>query len=641
MNILPQGSFPNGETGKGVILNRLSRLKKGETAEDVLEKARVLLLSEMLPRIKPGAVLHEDYEYLADIASRKIVHKAGGILHHAMQMIHAGQARWIAVTEIARLTGDAVAAAQLCELCLRKGVRIYTYERVDRPYEIWETESWTDFTIRLWMAQSEIKNYAGRVKRAHKSYYPIDFKTGENILDGKNGKGRHPNAQVPRGYVWDYPEVEVMMPGETEPRRMLESEKRIMPDLRTPRPDYIPPGMTEPPAYTMWDMIKRLFELSWQYGCGEVKKILDREMGFAPSPQHITRTIRNPFYAGRPTTRVKYDGDQKSNKEQPLSTIGTYETILTYAQWQALQEIIDGRRNGDVKTGSAAWASRLLECACGQPYISVGTKQYVCKGVRREVLRQIEERQKAELGQLYRASTGYRPLTDWKRTETCCYIKAQWVHDHLKEAIRAAFQTPDLDERLERFYEAQLSRQTDTAAIRRQMEQEESNLRAAGQRRERIIDMGENGQIPGADVARRLKAIDDEVKVAKARLRRLGQEMEQSKVDLAELATLRRYVTEDFDEVWARVSPQEKGIIARGFIKRVRLTGDMENKYFHEAEYVDWLGIRAEGDSRLVRLPIGKERIVNRYEMTPAGRSARCAMSGRYGSRIRASSPRR
>ena len=50
---------------------------------------------------------------------------------------------------------------------------------------------------------------------------------------------------------------------------------------------------------------------------------------------------RNPFYAGRPTSRVQRRGNKFIKREVPVATVGNYPAMETWEEHQELQEIAE------------------------------------------------------------------------------------------------------------------------------------------------------------------------------------------------------------------------------------------------------------------------------------------------------------
>jgi hypothetical protein len=164
--------------------------------------------------------------------------------------------------------------------------------------------------------------------------------------------------------------------------------KRIVqPDQRKPCPTFVPDGQTEPVAFTKFEIMEKVFAKSWTHGTRETQRLVAQETGHWIHQAHISRALRNPFYAGRPASRTYADGEKRIRRDDPVFTIGTYETVLSYEDWLVLQQIIAQRAQTGEKSGRVldnAWATRILRCQCGQVFISSSKDHYTCVGTNRQ-----------------------------------------------------------------------------------------------------------------------------------------------------------------------------------------------------------------------------------------------------------------
>ena len=563
----------------GILLNRLSRPKAGESPSEQLAKGRAILRGEMLPVLCPGGKEDVDYLYLEDIESRLKVHQEGEILDRALKVMKAGRCHWLAVTEIPRLTGDLATSAQILSLCRDHEIPIYTRERLRYPYEPWRPESEQELYIALMLSGLEVIGYRGRVQRAFAAAYPIDPSTGESRLKTFEGLGRHVNGRVPRGYVWD------------------KAAKQPRPDERIPAPDYIAPGQSSPAALTWFEIVRRVRELGLTLGAGETQDRIVEECGVTLSPYEIVYIWHNAFYAGRPTsTTQKRSGQKQTKRAIPVATIGTYPPVDSWELHQELQAAVRDRQQHKPKTGCAAWASGLILCGCGERWLSWG-QYYRCRGDLQQYKAAHAERQRlteatGEAPISARRKSNHRAIDGWEKTPACGMKVKPAVEEHVTLALRRAFALPGLAARLADYEAEQRESSADRQQLRRQTEALQSDLRALETRRQNVIDMGETGALRPLEIKERLHKLEHERTGIENQLQRLQEALTAPPVPSSALATVRQVLSLDFDDFWYdadALTDSDRKIIAAAVIDHIPVIGTGQRRALGTAVYRTWV----------------------------------------------------
>ncbi len=543
----------------GIILNRLSRAREGETADEVLQKGRAVLLQEMLPVIHPDAKEGADYLFLEDIISRLSSHKEGEILDRAMKHIESGRCAWLAVTEIPRLTGDGQTLFQVANLCRDHRVPIYTRERIYSPYQPWRAESYRELVLAFMLSVMEMSTYLARYERAREVAYPINSTTGKNRLTTMEGLGRHLNGKTPLGY-------------RTDPQTRMP-----IPDTSIPCPDYIAPGTDQPAAFTLWEIVRYARQLGLVYGSNEVIQMIARETGFLFASEHLLRVWRNPFYAGRPTSTTQYIGGKNRRRAEPVHSVGKYEAMFTWEEHTLLLEAISRRRHTGEKHKAGNWATGLLRCECGQPFISHGSS-YICRGRKTEMLLSSEQhRLDKGLAPLER----HKPVAGYVATPTCGMILKTRVHAEVTQMLGKVFARPRLAEDLAEWEEAQRSNRVDRQLLYRQRDQIHADLRTAEEKRKRLIDLAVDGTITKTDLTERQGRFDKETEALRLRLARLEEAIAAPAVPPAAIDAIRTVLTLEFADFWNDddiLSDHQRGLIARGLIDHIPVRGTVKRK---------------------------------------------------------------
>lgn len=569
----------------GILLNRLSRPKPGETPAEQLQKGRVLLREEMLPVLCPGGVEGVDYLYLEDIASRLTVHQEGEILARALDLLREGRCDWIAVTEISRLTGDLGVAAEILALCREHQVPLYTRERLRMPYEAWRPESEQEIFIQFFLSGLEVIGYRGRIARAFAAAYPLDAKTGENRMKTFQGLGRYLNGHVSMGYVWN------------------KAEKKVEKDLSIPRPDFIPEGATRPPAYTMFEIVQRVLELGMRSGCMDIQEQMEREAGVNLSLRSISYILRNPFYAGRPTSRLKSKGGKLVPRapEEYVATEGAYEAMLTWEAFEALQTATD-QRGGGSATRKRYYVSGLFRCACGQPYQghTPGGRPngatygyYACRGIKRHKQCRYEQERAERV--VYGPTCRHKPLDDWERTPTCGYLPLPQAHQEAERWLRYLLTRPQAAQAITRWEEQSRARTADRSQLRREAESLRRQIGAMERKRENVITLAVDDILTRAEVAARLDALQRERVGLEARLEGVQEALEAPLLSPGRSQALRRFLDHDFDTLWAETEDSEKRALLQAFVQYIPVEGHERYKRFGAPVFTELGALLAGG----------------------------------------------
>lgn len=549
----------------GILLNRLSRPKESETPADQLEKGRVILLEEMLPIIHPDAAPDRDYLYREDIVSRMKSHQEGELLAWALGHMRRGRVSWLAVTEIARITGDVTAFGEIMELCEIHRIRIHTRNRTRHPYEPWRADSRRELWIEFFLAVMEIVNYQDRAERRRDSAYPIDAATGKKRLQTFEGIGRHLNGAVPMGYLWD-------------PR-----EKRVLPADRIPQdipcPTYVPPGEERPPAYTWWEIARRLRDLGRRMGVNSAVRTLYRETGVQLLTARVTEIWRNPFYAGRPTTTKEMRGRRLVRREEPLSTTGNYPAIDTWEEHLALQAAMDYRLRNGTKSLSPSWATGLLKCECGMRFVAMG-EYYRCAGPNHALKMKSDARLSAEWG-MADPVMKRRPIAGWQRTATCGAIGKDVVHTHVEKHLRKLFRRSDLSRRVALWKESASKAPPDREQLVRQETETQAELRRNSEHLKRARDYLVRGSFSEAEFEEQRDALGLERLALVSRLQRLREEIAAPVTPSAVFDALEAVIRLNFDEWWAEADPALRATIAGALIDHVPVHAPIRGKSRH------------------------------------------------------------
>lgn len=551
----------------GILLNRLSRPKEGELPEDQLAKGRAILTGEMLPVISPNAVEGEHYIYLEDIVSRLQAHQEGNLLDRALTLMRQGRCDWLAVTEVSRLTGDLTVAGEILALCRQYRIPLYTRERLRIPYEPWRPESEQELFILFFMSGLEVIGYRGRIQRAFAAAYPVDSQTGESRLQTFEGLGRHMNGKVPRGYVWN------------------KQTKEPEPDKTIPFPDYVPEGHTRPPALTWWEIVRHARELGRQYGCYEASRRLQLATGAPIDPNELVYIWRNPFYAGRPTSRMARRAGRMVKREEPVSTIGRYPAMETWEEHCDLQAILEERGTRGLKSASGKWASGLIRCACGQPWVGWG-RYYRCRGHFRAANVRAEAGRRQRDPGLIRKDRHTVP-EGWEPTPTCGMAYKERIHELVEGHLRTLFARPDLVAVIARYAAQQQETNVSRAHLSRQEEQLVRERERLDKRRQETIDLHLDGTLTRAELDDRLHRMGKEKGGVEARLAQVREALATPLVPSAALQALQKVVTLDFDDFWTSdaLSDNERALIARAFLEHIPVTGSKNQKEYGSPVY--------------------------------------------------------
>lgn len=554
----------------GILINRLSRPKANESPTETLANAHAILTQEMLPVIAPDAVEGRDYHYLSDIASRLDMHKEGEMLSVALTHVKSGNASWIAVTEISRLTGDGEALFQVANLCREHRVPIYTRERLYAPYQPWRAESYRELVMQFMMSVMEITTYMGRLERAREAAYPVDPSTGESRMKAFQGAGRHLNGAVPFGYVWNH----------------LTSQPD--PDQSIPCPDYLPPGETIVPAYTAWELARIVRDLGRTKGSDTAQIELLKRTGLELTRRHIISIWKNAFYAGRPTSNRERRGGKVQRRAAPVQTIGTYPAVDTWDEHLELQEAIQFRLTG-FKANSSSWASGLIRCACGQPYTSSFTSAYCCRGYSYKLQLDSIERRKSQ--GIDNRRDRRKPIEGWEPTPTCGTIMRYKAHEAIEKHLRECFTLPDLARRLAEWQNAQRESRPDRQSLLRQKNELQRDLEKNEASRKRAVSLAIDGTITQSDLAEQTSRLQREQTGLTNRLKKLEETITAPSVAPTTIALLQDLLSTPFDEFWHTdlVTDPQRGAIARLFIDHIPLTGRHRSRAFGAPVWAEWL----------------------------------------------------
>lgn len=563
----------------GILINRLSRPKAGETPEQQLEKSRLILFEEMLPVICPGASEGQDYVYLSDIQSRLKVHEEGEILDETFRIIRSGRCSWIAVTEIARISGDMTASGKLIELCSNHRVAIFTREKLHYPYEPWRAASKRDLMTQFFISGLEVLSYQERMERTRDVAYPTFENTGASRLRNvSKGLGRHLNGIVPRGYLWN------------------KTLKKVELDESIPFPNFIPEGKSEPTGMKMWEIIRYLRLLGLTYGAPAAVSILYKKTGMIINWSNAVRVWTNSFYAGRPTSKYKLINGKLviRNADEIVFTEGNYPTINTWEEHLALQEAIARRKIRSTKTTAGAWATGIVLCECGQPYISNGKEFYMCRGYRRD---KILKWNQSRVNRGLRSDPRLPVSEDWQLTDSCGEIRKKYLHAVVEEILRYAFENGNLSGKIVQLEKLQREKIFDMSDLTRQETELNATLQKLKQREENAEQMRLDGDISRERHLEIKNKIDEERKSIKIRLAKIVETRDHVMIPTADLALINEVVQCQFDDIWygedSGLTDQEKALIAQSMISSVRMTksnGNLSPRRYDHIEYASWIG---------------------------------------------------
>ena len=557
----------------GILLNRLSRPKEGQTPEQVLENGKNVLLGEMLPVLAPDACEGIDYLYVADIISRLDTNKEGKILDTVLQAIRKQQCSWVAVTEIARISGDGQSMFAFADACREHRVPIYTRDRLYHPFQPWRAESYRDLATQFFMSLFEVSTYQVRYERFRENALPINVETGESRNRLRRGLGRHINGRVPLGYVWD------------------KRDKKVLPDNSIPFPTYIAPGQDTPAALTWWEIVSYARRLGLTQGVNEAAMLLALETGAHFHVSCLVRLWHNPFYAGRPTSTLERIGGRLQKRLQPVYTEGDYEAMETWEQHSLLQEAIAGRHNQGAKGNRKGnWASGLVKCACGQPFLSNGG-YYICRGAKRDTDVRCESKRRETVGEGFTLDRHKLP-EGWQRSKTCGILDKAKVHAHVENILRELFARPEFALRLAAHHEARQGNVPNKASLLKQQQDMQGDLKRFEEQRQRAIDLAIEGAISRSDLAARQSKLEVDIAALTLRLDSLNATLSAPDVAPASLEALRAVLEQEFDALWQTegiLSDHQRGSIARGLLNHVPVSGIKHHRVFGAPVFPAWL----------------------------------------------------
>jgi hypothetical protein len=560
------------QNGPLIGLNRLSRDKGDLPPAEQLAKNQVIIEQQMMPLLLgPDPQKDVDYVLLQDFASGESSHEEGGPLYQAFELIKTGRFKGLAAPDVTRITRSDEGAAQLVKLCKQYRICLYTDSRGREPYRLWNPADEIELKPLLFGGQLELLFFKMRIANARKKCLPYETTTGVwRFGEEKKGWGRYFNGKTPYGYRWEH------------------KSKSVAADDEIPDKVYIPPGEFTPARKTKFEIARRILTLGFEGGCKSIHDRILEETGVKVSVNIISAMLRNPFYAGRPTSFWEGNGTRREQRrrEVPLQTIGTYPRAIEWERFLELQDTIDQRSSATALYGSKAWAARIVRCPCGHPYIGDGNF-YGC----REYIHHA-----SNTNPNLRRGAMYKLDPDWVQTETCGRINKEKVHRLIEATLRAVFADPDLKERLDVWQEA-LKNSDRRKSVANERKRVEKELADTQKRRDNLYEMLEWGDPSDRKEAKarlcRLKAEKEALSVKKARLSELENTPELSpSVYYAILEAM----SEGFDTFWSKASAQFKSALCRTLLDHIKIEGKDQNKRLTQVHLAGPL--RAEFDPK-------------------------------------------
>jgi hypothetical protein len=589
----------------------------GRTEAEQFEKDRHILLDEMLPKVVgEGAVEGVDHFFFQEIISGHRAHENGKILAKTYNLLRAGRANAIMVTDVTRITRDAEVAVALLKLGNEMKISVITRDRLTHPFRLWNHASRKEFVMHMSYALMEGETSQERYDRSFDSAYPMSDESDEEGRKLANeertnrfqGLGRHVTTVCGLGYK-PHPETGNPEPFTTEWRR---KNGKVVPAI--PCPDYIPPGAKRAPAYNWYEILGMALQYGKRLGRDEISRLLKRETGVSLSADVINYTLRNPFNAGRPTSRIEMINHKERKREQPVFTIGSYPTHITYEEFQDLQAALDARMNSREKTGSVCWASGLAYCACGEPFVGLNAHYYCCRG-------------KASYHNRNKSDINASLLKTWQSTPTCGNLHKVKLHTALEGHLRAAFSAPDLLERVERYETAQLESSSTREMQRLEEARLEMQLTEIEGRRERELNLYSTGFITFEELGKRLKGVDRHRDGLCARLSSLRESLDIPVLTPDTVTLIRKLVSTDalrqFDHFWQVCTPEDKRCIVRAIVDRIEVGGTGKRRVVGLPVYTALVGPDT---------PCGPEYSslhLPGYERKPYGKPGKCKNGAR------------